>query len=162
MRWFVYPATVLCLTATVSQTGTAQQESTQPQAGAPKPVEVCKLLPKAEVKKHLPWKDLFDQMPLEEEAIGTTGSSCNYPSVHVQVMLFTKGFVDAARKSGTLETISGLGDQAYFRNNKNEYAEIFVRVGSRLLTLQADVDDNVNTVKPKVIGLAKVYVEKLR
>ena len=157
MRRLVFPV-LIGLIAAISQTGAAQQKG----AGAPKPVEVCKLLPKDEVKKHLPWEKMFDQMPLEEEAIGTTGSSCNYPTVHVQVMLFTKGFVDAARKTGTLETISGLGDEAYFRNNKDEYAEVFVRVGSRLLTLQADADDNANAAKPKVISLAKVYVEKLR
>jgi hypothetical protein len=55
-----------------------------------------------------------------------------------------------------------LGDEAYFRNNKNMFAEVFVRVGQRLLTLQADADDNVAAVKPKVIGLAREYVAKLR
>ena len=158
MRWLVYPITVIVLTVAVSHSASAQQKG----AGAPKPVEVCKLLPKEEVKKHLPWQSMFDQMELEEVAIGTTGSSCGYPTVEVQVMLFTKGFVDAARKTGTLENIAGLGDEAYFRNNKNEYAEVFVRIGSRLLTLQADADNNVNAAKPKVISLAKVYVEKLR
>ncbi len=41
------------------------------------PVEVCKLVPKDEVKRHLPWIDALDQLPIEEEAIGTSGSSCN-------------------------------------------------------------------------------------
>jgi hypothetical protein len=105
---------------------------------------------------------MFDQMALEEEAIGTTGSSCSYPTVQVQVLMFTRSFLDAARQSATIETISGLGDEAYFRNNRTMFAEVFVRVGYRLLTLQADADDNVAAVKPTVIGLAREYVAKLR
>ena len=130
-------------------------------ATAPR-VEVCKLVPVSEVKKHLPWQDFLDRMPPEEEAIGTSGSSCNYATVHVQVLPYTASFVETARKSGPIEAISGLGDEAYFRNNKNRFAEVIVKVGSRLVTLQADADDNIDTVKPKVIALAKVYVEKLR
>ena len=125
-------------------------------------MEVCKLISKQDVKKHLPWIDALDQMPIEEEAVGTSGSSCNYPTVHVQVLPFSRGFIDAARKSGAVETVSGVGDEAYFRNNKNRYAELFVKVGSRILTLQADVDDGIEAVKPHVIELARLYITKLR
>ena len=100
-------------------------------------------------------------MPIEEEAVGT-GSSCNYPTVHVQVLRFSQSFIEALRKSGPLETISGVGDEAYFRNNKNRYAELMVRVDERLLTLQADGDGKMETVRVKVIDLAKIYVAKLR
>ena len=125
-------------------------------------IEVCKLVPKEEVKRHLPWIDALDQLPIEEEAIGTSGSSCNYATVFVQVLPFSQGSIDALRKEGPLETTSGVGDEAYFRNNKNRYAELMVKVGSRMLTLQADGEGKMDTVKPKVIELAKVYVEALR
>jgi hypothetical protein len=125
-------------------------------------VEVCKLVPKDEVKRHLPWIDALDQLPIEEEAIGTSGSSCNYPTVFVQVLQFSQGSIDALRKDGPLETISTVGDEAYFRNNKNRYAELMVKVGPRMLTLQADGEGKMDTVKPKVIELAKVYVAALR
>lgn len=131
-------------------------------AQAARRIEVCKLLPAAEVKKHLPWQDFLDKMPPEEEAVGASGSSCNYATVHVQVLPYTPSFIEALRKSGPIEAVSGLGDEAYFRNNKNMFAEVVVRVGSRLLTLQGDADDNVATVRPKVIALARLYVEKLR
>ena len=134
----------------------------QPQA-APQPIKVCALVTKAEVKKHIPWKDMLDQMPVEEEAIGTTGSSCNYPTVHVQVLAFRQSFIDAMGKDAKLETISGIGDAAWFRNNKNLFAEVAVKVGPRLLTLQADIDDGkVESVKPGLMNLAKVYAGKLR
>ena len=125
-------------------------------------VEVCKLVPKDEVKSHLPWIDALDELPIEEEAIGTAGSSCNYPTVFVQVLQFNRGSIDALRKEGPLETISAVGDEAYFRNNKNRYAELMVRVGPRMLTLQADGEGKMDTVKPKVIELAKVYAAALR
>lgn len=59
---------------------------------------------------------MLDQMAPEEEPIGTSGSSCNYPSVMIQVIPFTRVTVDALRKKG-VETIAGLGDEAYFHNN---------------------------------------------
>ncbi len=98
-------------------------------------IEVCELLSKEEVKKYLPWIPALDQMPIQEEAVGT-GSSCNYPTVDVQVLQFSQGFIDAVRKSGALEPIAGVGDEAYLRNNKNRYAELMVEIGPRLLTLQ--------------------------
>ena len=112
----------------LSQEVSAQQEGSQPSAAEGQRVEVCKLLPKEEVKKYLPWINALDQMPIEEEAVGT-GSSCNYPTVHVQVLRFSQSFMEALRKSGPLDTISGVGDEAYFRNNKDRYAELMVKVG---------------------------------
>jgi len=155
-------AMAVCLVAALlSPPALAQQTGSQAAAAGQPRIEVCKLLPKAEVKKYLPWMDALDQMPIEEEAVGA-GSSCNYPTVHVQVLQFSQGFIDAVRKSGPLEPISGVGDEAYLRNNKNRYAELVVKVGTRLLTLQADIDDSIETIKPKVIELAKAYVAKLR
>ena len=87
---------------------------------------------------------------------------CNYPTVHVQVLRFSQSFIEALRKSGPLETISGVGDEAYFRNNQDRYAELMVRVDERLLTLQADGDGKMETVRVKVMDLAKIYVTKLR
>ena len=127
-------------------------------------IQVCTLVPKEEVKKHLPWIDALDRMPITEEPIGANGSSCGYPTVDVQVLAFNRGFLDAARKSAPLETIPGIGDEAYFRNNQNRYAELFVKVGPRLLTLQAGAEGagKMEAVKSRVIELAKVYVAKLR
>ena len=129
----------------------------------PQRVKVCSLLPKEEVKKHLPWAPFLDRMEPEEEPIGSTGSSCNYPSVDVQVLAFHQGTIDAARKKGRLESVNGIGDEAYFHNNANRYAELYVRVGDRLLTLQANVSaGSIESVRPGVLSLARAYVAKLR
>ena len=129
---------------------------------AAQPIEVCKLVPKEEVKRHLPWIDALDQLPVEEEAIGNTGSSCNYASVFVQVMPFSQDSVDAVRRQSPLEPISGVGDEAYFRNNADTYAELLIRIGSRMLTLQANGEGKMDAVKAQAIELAKVYVAALR
>lgn len=126
------------------------------------PVEVCSLVSNEEVKKHFPWNAALDQFPPEEEAVGTAGSSCNYPTVHVQVLKFAQATIDNLRKRGGVETVAGVGDAAWLRNNSGEYAELFVKVGERLLTLQADLNGDMAAARPKVVALAQAYVAKLR
>ena len=141
----------------------AQQKPQAPSAPQGQRISVCSLLPKEEVKKHIPWLPLLDSMKPEEEPIGTSGSSCNYPSVHIQVLPFTDRFLETARKKGGLETVAGVGDEAYFHNNRDRYAELYVRVGRHMLTLQANVpnDGKIESVKPGVLSLAKALVAKL-
>lgn len=103
----------------------------------------------------------LDSMAVQEESIGASGSSCNYPSVTIQVLPFSQSSIDLVRKKGA-ETISGVGDEAYFRNNANQYAELYVKAGKHLVTLQADAGDKIETVKPGVLNLAKAIVAKLR
>jgi hypothetical protein len=134
-------------------------------AQAPPPVKVCTLLSKAEVKKLVGgWNAVLDQFEPEEEAIGTTGSSCNYPVVMVQVLLYSQGTIDAAKKRGRLETVTGVGDEAYLYDNPAGYAELYVKVGARLLTLQRSLGQGgtMASVRPGVVALANAYVAKLR
>jgi hypothetical protein len=97
-------------------------------------VKVCSLLPKAEVKKLIGGNQVFDMLEPEEEAVAG-GSSCNYPSVLIQVIPYLPSTIDAARKRGPLEAVSGVGDEAYLYENPAGYAELYVKVGPRLLTL---------------------------
>jgi hypothetical protein len=135
------------------------QRSSAPPASR---IQACSLLPAAEVKKHLPWRPQLDQFAPEEEPIGTIGSSCNYPTVFIQVLPFSQNMINIMREKGGLETLSGVGDEAYFHNNRDRYAEFFVRVGQRMLTLQANVDGNMPTVKAGSINLARALVARLR
>lgn len=134
-------------------------ESRQPGSSR---VNACSLLSKEEIKKHLPWQSFLDQMPIEEEVIGTSGSACNYPTLYVQILPFSQRMLDLARQQGGLEAVDDLGDEAYFHNNDDRYAEVYVKVGGQLLTLQADADDGIEAVKPSVLELANMLVAKLR
>lgn len=131
-------------------------------AQAPPKISACALVPKEEVKKHLPWIPVLDQMAVEEEPIGQDGSSCNYPSVFIQVLPFSQKIIDLVGKKGGLERISGVGEEAYFHNNKDRYAELYVKTGKHLLTLQANVQGKIEAVKPGVLSLAKLLSDRLR
>lgn len=76
-------------------------------------------------------------------------------------MPFSQSMLDLGRKEGELETISSIGDEAYFRNNADRYAELFVRADKYLVTLQANVNESIEAVKPDVLNLAKEVVATL-
>lgn len=141
----------------LAQSPASEQRS--PGHGAP--IGACSLLPKEDVRKYLPWQAILDGMPVEEEPLGSSGSSCNYPSVFIQIMPFARSMIDIMREKGGLETVSRIGDEAYFYNNGNEYAELYVRAGYYLLTVQANVNGSVESVKPGVLNLAKALVTRL-
>jgi hypothetical protein len=127
-------------------------------------IKVCGLLPAAQVKQLIGGDQMFDRFTPEEEAIGNSGSSCNYAGVVIQVMSFTQASIDALRKRGGLEPVTGLGDEAYFYDNRGQYAELYVKVGARLLTVQRDVPagQTTATARPGAIALATALVAKLR
>jgi hypothetical protein len=127
-------------------------------------VAACKLLSKDEVKKILPWAAMFDQMPIEEEPIGIAGSSCNYPSATVQVLAYTPRFFDEVRKLGKLEPLTGIGDEAYFFADPRGYADVYSKVGNRIVTVQATPGpgQKLESLKPGAITLVKALVAKLR
>ena len=128
----------------------------------PQRIAVCSLLPKAEVRKHLPWKDIVDSMAPEEEAVGADGSSCNYPSVLVQVFPAVRLVRGQPSTQPGWQPLSGVGDEAWFRANRTEYAELYVKTATHTLTIQANADGNVDAVKPGAISLAKAFLAKLR
>ena len=134
-------------------------------AGTYQVVKVCSLVTVAEVKKVAPWPPHLDQFAkAEEEPVGTRGSSCNYPTVFVQVLSFSQGTIDAAKKAGAQEAVAGVGDEAYVRNNRDRYAELITRVGPHLITLQLSVTTGktFEDEKPKLVELSKLFVSRLR
>jgi len=137
-----------------------------PQGAGYQVVKVCSLLSLAEIKKLAPWEPMLDQFAKpEEEPIGTTGSSCNYPTVFIQVMAFRQSFIDTLRKNGIpLESVSGVGDEAYVRNNRDNYAELIGKVGPHSFTVQLSIGRNktFQSEKPALIAIGKAYAAKLR
>lgn len=129
-------------------------------------VKVCSLLSPAEVKKLAPWEPHLDRFAkAEEEAIGTSGSSCNYPTAFIQVMAFHRRFIDDIRKAGILlEPVSGVGDEAYVRNNRDNYAELVAKVGPHSLTVQLSIERNktFESTRPSLIAIGKAYAAKLQ
>ena len=131
------------------------------QATPSTPVRACSLLPKDEVKRHVPWEAMFDFMEPEENAIGDSGTSCSYPTVEVQVLPSSSRIIEIARQRGGLEALSGIGEEAYFHNNSDEYAEVFVRAGRYIVTVQADADRGIESSRTSAVNLARALVASL-
>jgi hypothetical protein len=162
MRPFVNLAMVAAGVMAVSAPVIPAAGMPQAPAAAPARVNACTVASKEEVRKHLPWAAMLDQFPVEEERIGAAGSGCEFPSVRVQVLPFSQGTIDQAKRQGGLEPVSGIGEEAYFHNNRNLFAELYVKSGRYLVTLQAGWDGKNPGVKTGVQNLAKVLVTKLR
>jgi hypothetical protein len=128
------------------------------------PVKVCSLVSLAEVKKIAPWPPHLDAIAkATEEPVGTRGSSCNYPTADVQVLSFNQQTLELVKKS-TAEALSGLGDEAYARNNRDRYAEVVAKVGVHLVTVQLNIGtgETFESSKKTAVALAQAFVAKLR
>ena len=73
----------------------------------------------------------------------------------------TSSLLEAVRGQDDTEAVSGVGDEAYFHNNSDRYAELYVKVGERVLTLQASGEGTIESLKPNVLGLAKALIDKM-
>ena len=105
-----------------------------------------------------------DLIPRDEEAIGSHGSSCHDGSILVQIDPFLNS--DSYRKSPAKDwqAVSGVGDTAYFHNNRDRYAELMVWSGKHHFTIQLSVPDGrtAEAVKPNTIGIATALIAKLK
>ncbi len=133
---------------------------------APKPGGACSMLTRDLVMKvsGAVNKHVFDLPPAEEPA--GKGTACFYADITLQIDAIPAGNLEAMRKGMEKEwvPVPGVGDAAYFRNNKNHFAELMGRVGARTFTIQIGVpfQGTAEQMKPNVITLANAIVPKLR
>jgi hypothetical protein len=107
-------------------------------------------------------KRIFD-LPSDEEPVGK-GSACEYGDIRLQIDAFPWATLDAsAKKDKAWVQVSGVGDGAWFRDNRN-FAELMGRVGERTFTIQMGVpfQSTAEKMKPNVITLANSVVAKLK
>ena len=163
-------APMLALAVVVPATGKAQGRGRS--NAATSGIRACAVLPAGKVKRLAALPDplnLYEKMPPDEEAVGR-GSSCNYPSVYVQIDPFEWSTIDSMRikTPAQFEAVPGVGEAAFMRANKAaasvEFAELYARIGTHVLTIQLDVPDGKTTaaVKPGLVALAQAYAAKLR
>lgn len=137
----------------------------QPKPGA---ARACALLSRELIAQHTPYeKDaqkLVFSIPPEEEAVGATGSACEYGGVHLQVNPFASPqYVEQQLAKDGWAREPGLGDVAMFRDNRGSYAELYVRSGTRVITIQMSVPNGKTTagIKPNAVALAKAVLAKM-
>lgn len=126
-------------------------------------IKACSLLPKELVAKY--WsgnKKVFEVLTPREEPVGATGSSCGYGTIELQVDAFATDRIEDLFKGFT--PVTGVGDRAYFHNNKDRFAEVVVVTGPHNITIQLGVPDGKTgeATKPDVIALAKEILPKVK
>ena len=136
-------------------------------AGSTARIGACALLPRELVEKVMTGnKTILSFVKPEEEPLGPNGSSCDYAGIGLQIDPLTPARFEEVRKklAKELESVSGVGDAAYFRNNRNEFAELLVRTGSHVVTIQIHIPagGTAAAVKPNTITLANAIIPKLR
>ena len=155
-------ASALVIGCFASPVVTAQTRGAAP-PGKP-PISACSLLPKELVERYFPNKAAFPYMKANEEAIGAKGSSCNYGTIGLQIDPFARP--EELRKSPRKEwrAVSGVGDTAYFHNNRDRFAELIVWTGAHHFTIQMSVNTGrtAETTKPDTIAVANAIIPKLR
>ncbi len=62
------------------------------------------------------------------------------------------------------QTLSGVGELAFFRSNRDRYAELMVWSATRYFTLQVAVPTGgtAESIKPQVLALANQVLAKLK
>ena len=151
--------TSLSLVACLAAASPARAQSGKPA------IRACEVLTRDVVAKFDTGNPkMRDLIPRDEEAIGSHGSSCNDGSIFVQIDPFLNA--DTYRKSPAKDwqAVSGVGDTAYFHNNRDRYAELMVWSGRHHLTIQLSVPDGrtAEAVKPNTIGIATALIAKLK
>jgi len=138
----------------------------QPQYAMEASASACALLSKALVTQFTPYDkktlDVVLRAPPQEDAVGQGGSECSYGGVTMNVDAFTPAAFERLRDA-TWTPVSNVGDRAYFRDNKGRWAEVYVVVGTHVVTVQMDIPAGrtAQSVQPNAIALAKALLPRL-
>jgi hypothetical protein len=137
-----------------------QAGSVGPAAGQPA-VRACAVLTKDLVAPFTENKKVLDLLPPNEEALGTSGTACNYGSVRLQLFPGRGGKPSVSAKD--LQPITGAGDGGLFRSNRDRYAELMVWTSKYRVDLQVSVPSGrtAEAIKPDVVALARAILAKL-
>ncbi len=144
---------------------TSQAAGSQARAGGtaadPAAVRACAVLTRDLVAPFTENKTVLDLIPPQEEALGTSGTACEYGAVRLQLFPGRGGKRSASAKG--LQPVSGAGDGGYFRSNRDRYAELMVWTSRHSLDLQVSVPSGrtAEAIKQDVVALANAIIAKL-
>jgi hypothetical protein len=132
-------------------------------AGAPA-IRACSILTKDLVAPFAENKKVLDLIPPEEESLGNSGAACEWGIVRLQVFPTAKDKQKRTAPNKEYQPLSGVGEAAYFHNNKNNYAELMFWTATHYLTLQVSVPTGktAEAIKPDTVRLANAIIAKLR
>jgi hypothetical protein len=154
-------ATSLLIVVGVAASPAALQVRSGGGAAAPTAMKACSVLTKDLVLPFAQSSKLLDLVPPTEEAVGKSAAACEYGVVRLQ--LHAPGYGPVKTQPKDFQALPGVGDLAYFRNNRDQYAELMVWTGTRYFDLQIGVPtgSTADAIKPKAVTLARQVIAKL-
>jgi hypothetical protein len=131
-------------------------------SGAPA-MRACSILTKDLAAPFAENKKVLDLIPPTEEALGSSGAACQYGAVRLQLYPIARS-QQKRTPPKDMQPIAGAGEAAYFRNNRDRYAELMVWTATHYFTLQVNVPTGktAETIRPDTIALANAVIAKLR
>jgi len=144
-----------------SQAGAKGSDPIAPATGA------CALLTQEMVTEVTPYEpqalDLVLRVPPMEDALGASGSACSYGGITLQIDPFTPARLEKLRGPAWVP-VAGVGEAAYFEDNKGRWAQLYARAGRRVVTIQMDVPTGrtAASIQPNVVALARAILPKLK
>jgi len=146
-----------CITSYPAATEARSGSSAAGQAA----VRACAVLTRDLVAPFTENKKILDLIPAAEEALGTSGTACEFGAVRLQLFPGRGGKRTVSAKD--LQPISGAGEGGYFRSNRDRYAELMVWTSKHSLDLQVSVPSGgtAEAIKSDVVALANAIIAKL-
>lgn len=131
----------------------------------PARINACSFLTREVVMKVNPPANKYAlAIPAAEEPVGPHGSYCEYGGIGLQIDPFVRS--EDLRKAPGKEwqAVSGLGDTAWFRDNKGNFAELMVWTGAHHFTIQMSIPmgGTAEKMKPNTLELANTIIPKLK
>lgn len=139
----------------------------QGRSGSTPANRACELLTRELVTKTSPYEkralDMALRMPPEEDALAAGGSACTSGGITLQIDPMRADRLAAIVKPDW-QKVSGVGDLAYFRDNGGEYAELYVRAGAHIVTVQMDVPagKGAAALQSNVVAVARDVLSRLK
>lgn len=155
----------LLFAALIVSVAAAPSVSAQARGGASR-IRACSLLTRDLVVKVSPPQNVrgLDLIPPMEEDIGTQGSYCEYGDISLQIDPFARAQQMRTTMGKEWTAVTGVGDTAFFRNNKDMWGELIVWTGSHHFTIQMGIPmgSTAAAIRPNTIALANAIIPKLR
>jgi hypothetical protein len=147
-------AAIACI---ASYAAASQARSSQPA------IRACSILTRDLVAPFAENKKVLDLIPPAEEQMPNSGVACENGPVRLQ-LLPSSGRPKSPPKIEGLRPVSGAGEAAYFRSNRDRYAELMVYTAKYLVTLQVSVPTGktAEAIRADVVALANAIIAKLR
>jgi hypothetical protein len=157
-----YLATFVVVLGCITSDAAAFQARTGGVAAGAPAIRPCSILTRDLVAPFAENKKVLDLIPPEEEPVGASGVACDDGPIRLQLFPGSGRPQNPPKVEG-LYPVSGAGEAAYFRSNRDRYAELIVYTARHYLTLQVSVPTGktAEAIKPDVLKLANAIIAKL-